>query len=230
MTILPARKKVMTEGEWEETLDPSVMLAYVQNHVSERKIRLLACGCCRHIWEHLPDQRSRRAVEVAERYADQLATPRELGQARGAALVVAGGAAWAAYWAANVKASGPLLNVFEAAVAAPARKATQLTRRAHTWDIVQAESVREQVELIREVIGNPFRQLQLPPYVFAWQGGLIRQLAEAIYQEKAFERMPLLGDALEDAGCYDEYILDHCRQGKSHVRGCWVLDLLLGKE
>jgi hypothetical protein len=58
----------------------------------------------------------------------------------------------------------------------------------------------------------------------------VRHLAEDVYEEKAFERMGVLGDALEDAGCTDEVVLSHCRQGAEHVRGCWVLDLILGRN
>lgn len=225
-----ARNHGMTEADWTANSDPTAMLAFLKDQrISERKMRLLACACCRRIWDYLPDSRSRRAVEVAERFADNLATPRELGTARGAALAVAGGAAWAAYWATNIKASGPVQNVFEAAVDAPARKATQKTLKALTWETVQAESVREQVELIREVVGNPFREPRLSSRCLGWEGGLVAELAEGIYEEQAFDRLPFLGDALEEAGCADEDILDHCRHGGPHVRGCWVLDLVLGK-
>jgi hypothetical protein len=64
----------------------------------------------------------------------------------------------------------------------------------------------------------------------AWNGGAIPRLAQTIYGQRAFERLPVLGDALEDAGCADRDVLDHCRGDRPHVRGCWVVDLLLGKE
>jgi len=56
------------------------------------------------------------------------------------------------------------------------------------------------------------------------------QLAEGIYEDRAFDSMPVLGDALEDAGCADEAILRHCRQADEHVRGCWVVDLILNRS
>src|SRR5688500_1818402 len=115
-----ARARAMTESDWRTSTDPTPMLAYLKEHASERKMRLLACACCRRIWEHLPDPRSRRAVEVAERFADDRATPRDLGHARNAALVAGTGPAWAAYWAANIKAAGPIWNVFAAAAPAVA--------------------------------------------------------------------------------------------------------------
>ena len=56
------------------------------------------------------------------------------------------------------------------------------------------------------------------------------KLAQGVYDDRAFDRLPVVGDALEDAGCDNADILDHCRQPGQHVRGCWVVDMLLGKE
>jgi hypothetical protein len=64
----------------------------------------------------------------------------------------------------------------------------------------------------------------------SWLTLTVRQLTQAIYDEGAFERLPILADALEDAGCDNADILNHCRQPGEHVRGCWVVDLVLGKE
>jgi hypothetical protein len=63
-----------------------------------------------------------------------------------------------------------------------------------------------------------------------WNGCAIRRIAQGIYDNRAFDRLPVLADALEEAGCHDPDILGHCRQPKEHVRGCWALDLILGKE
>jgi len=64
----------------------------------------------------------------------------------------------------------------------------------------------------------------------AWLTSTVTSLAQSIYQERAFDRLPILADALEDSGCTNPDILNHCRQPGEHVRGCWVVDLLLGKE
>jgi hypothetical protein len=80
---------------------------------------------------------------------------------------------------------------------------------------------------LREIFGNPFRPVILNT---AWRTSTVTALAQAIYEDRAFDRLPILADALEDAGCTDADILGHCRGGGEHVRGCWVVDLVLGKE
>jgi hypothetical protein len=84
-------------------------------------------------------------------------------------------------------------------------------------------------QLLRDILGNPFRQVTLNP---AWQTSTVTALAQAIYTDRAFDRLPILADALEDAGCDNADILNHCRQPSptEHVRGCWVVDLVLGKS
>jgi hypothetical protein len=84
-----------------------------------------------------------------------------------------------------------------------------------------------QCMLIRDIFGNPFRSIALNP---SWLTSTVLALAQGIYAEKAFDRMPILADALQDAGCDNEDILNHCRGPGPHVRGCWVVDLLLGKK
>jgi hypothetical protein len=88
-----------------------------------------------------------------------------------------------------------------------------------------------QAAIIHDIFRNPFRPSpSLPPAVLAWNGGTVCRIAQATYGERSFERLPILADALEDAGCTDAAILSHCRGPGPHVRGCWVLDLILGKE
>jgi hypothetical protein len=85
--------------------------------------------------------------------------------------------------------------------------------------------------LLRDIFGSLFRPLpSLPITVQTWNDGTPRKLAQMIYEAGAFDRLPLLADALEDAGCADAAILTHCRSGDEHVRGCWAVDLLLGKD
>jgi hypothetical protein len=84
--------------------------------------------------------------------------------------------------------------------------------------------------LLHEILGNPFRPVKLSPGWLAGNGRCVPLLAQAIYDERRFQDLPILGDALEDAGCTEKAIFSHCRQPGEHVRGCWVLDLLLGKK
>lgn len=91
-------------------------------------------------------------------------------------------------------------------------------------------AMTHQCDLIRDIFGDPFRRSHLDPAWLAWNNGTIPQLARAIYDEGRFADLPILADALEDAGCTDTIMLTHCRQPAEHVRGCWVVDLLLGYE
>jgi hypothetical protein len=88
----------------------------------------------------------------------------------------------------------------------------------------------EQAELVREVFGNPFRVPKINPDWLLWNHGAVRQIAEQIATTRNFADMPILADALEDAGCTDEYLLRHCRETRTHVPGCWALDAVLGRE
>jgi hypothetical protein len=88
---------------------------------------------------------------------------------------------------------------------------------------------REQAELVREVFGNPFRPSRADAHWLKWNGGTVRALAEAAYDSSDFGLLPVLADALQEAGCADVNVLNHCRKDGNHVRGCWVLDLLGGR-
>jgi BTB/POZ domain-containing protein KCTD9 len=88
------------------------------------------------------------------------------------------------------------------------------------------ESTPELCDLLREVVGNPCRPSRVERQWLTWNGGTVATLARTIGSEKKFDLMPLLGDALEDAGCTDADILAHCRDSRPHVLGCWAVDLL----
>jgi hypothetical protein len=92
-----------------------------------------------------------------------------------------------------------------------------------------AECVR-QADLVRCILGNPFRPARLDPIYLDTNDGAARRVAQAIYDGHAFADLPVLADALEDAGCTDDAVLSHCRDAGPHARGCWVVDLVLGKQ
>ena len=98
------------------------------------------------------------------------------------------------------------------------------------WDRRQAittQQKKKDAEVVRDLFGNPFRPVPLDA---SWLTAIVVSLAESVYAGRSFEGMPILGDALEEAGCTNADILGHCRGPGPHVRGCWVVDLLLGKE
>jgi hypothetical protein len=99
------------------------------------------------------------------------------------------------------------------------------------WNQAQGPEFAWQVDYLRDVVFNPFRLTpRVEPTWAAANDGAARKLAEAIYAERAFDRLPILADALEEAGCADAEILSHCRTQNVHVRGCWPVDLLLARS
>jgi hypothetical protein len=179
---------------------------------------------------HLPGGASQRATEVAERYADGRASLRELDEA-GEAADAEGGAL-----------SFDQLNPAVAVTGwAPDRVAVNASAYTAGWQVAPAlalgqwdttfAAVRAQhCDLLRDIAGNPFHPVIIPLSVLAWSGGTVVKLAQTIYEERLWEDLPILADALEDAGCTDADVLAHCRAGGQHARGCWLVDLLLGKS
>ena len=230
----------MTEAEWLACEAPRPMLEFLRGKASDRKLRLFACACCRRIWHLLKDERARRAVEIAERFADGLAGDDERSNARKLAQQAAQGrgvttaptapkcerrAASAAYYATACQA-------MEAAYNAPDLVVEVLVWQAGGYANCDSRHIRReeegpQAQLLRDLLGNPFRLVRFEP---GWRTGNVIDLARTIYKEHAFERLPILADALMDAGCDSADILSHCRSSGPHVRGCWVIDLLLGKS
>ena len=83
-----------------------------------------------------------------------------------------------------------------------------------------------QANVLRDLFGNPFRSVSFDP---SWASTNVLSLARHIYEGRDYSLMPILADALMDEGCDDEAMLSHCRGPNEHIRGCWLLDLLLGK-
>jgi hypothetical protein len=92
-----------------------------------------------------------------------------------------------------------------------------------------AESAAQAL-LLKDIFGNPFRPVIVDPAWLTWHDALLVSMAQQMYESRDFRDMPVLADALEEAGCTNQDILDHCRQPDEHVRGCWVIDALLGKS
>jgi hypothetical protein len=224
--------------EWLECTDPVPMLQLLRGRAGDRKLLLFACACCRRAWNQLTDLRSRRAVEAAERYADGEVSAQELAGAVGAArhayenaFLTHDNAAYAVVCLGAEKYHAAELASAYTAYATGHRHAG-VRSPALIHDVYtngQADERRLQADLLRDIFGNPFRTVRLEAAWLAWNGGVVPRLAEAIYNERRFADLPVLGDALEEAGCADPDVLSHCRCAGPHVPGCWVLDLLLGR-
>ena len=221
---------------------------------AKRKLRLFACGCVRRHWSRLSHIGSQRTVEAAERFADGLMSSVECLSAReeaGAAArdaerrvpsrrpgngrsVGAHGVWNAALAAYETACGGAVRAAFGVAsyIRAATRDLARISNPAASYieEAAEAAEAAAQAALLRDLF-NPFHQPPSPdPAWLAWNDGTVRKIAQAVYEECAFDRLPLLADALEDAGCTNAAILAHCREPGEHVRGCWVLDLLLGRK
>jgi hypothetical protein len=225
----------MIESEWLGCADPLAMLRHLGCKAGDRKRRLFACGCCRRAWHLLADPRIRTAVETAERYADKAATESELENANDCAEAVfrsrnltPGG--YAAAHAVVSATAGSLDPMHTASLVAQAivnpRNTAEPTKEEQA--IFEAERAA-QTCVLRDIVGNPFHIVAVEDSWLRWNDGTIPKLAQAMYEWRVFDRMTKLADALEKAGCAQSDILAHCRSGSVHVRGCWVVDLVLGK-
>jgi hypothetical protein len=221
----------MTEDEWIASNDPYPMHRPCRRIIREhpRKGRLFAVACCRRIWHLLADPRSRAAVEVAEEYAEGRATKDQL-QAAAAAAQAAHADAFRAR--GKVGASAEWAAEFTAAVDAwfAATHASNFAYVAAGDGLRPGPEHTAQAHLLRCVFGPlPFRVVLVERSWLKWNRGMVTRLATTIYDEFAFDRLPILADALEEAGCTDADILGHCRSDEAHTRGCWPVDLILDK-
>lgn len=218
----------MTEAQWLEGRDLEGMLRYATGWAGDRKLRLFAVACCRYVASELAAPASRRAVEVAERYADRQADRNELYEARTKAWALGMKREHARRDAGDLPIT--LHPVFLAAYAAEERVENVAVKLAQNLANSGADVRREAARLLHEVLGNPFRAGRVDPAWLEWHDGAAVEVARSIYEERRLGDVPVLADALEEAGCTDAAILDHCRGSGPHVRGCWVVDVLLGRQ
>jgi hypothetical protein len=227
---------------------------------SERKLRLFACACCQLVPYRLTPPSCRAALAVAEQSADGLCGEEDWAAACSLARVAADTAAeearqskavepWARHKAAEAVLSALAPWAWDAAVTVmPWAEDAQVGLAPWDRGVVPEPEERQQVvarlrrgreqvradqaALLREVFGpSPTRVPLVRSAWLAREDAAVGKLAAGIYQEGAFERLPILADALEEVGCDDQLMLRHARQTppRQHVRGCWLLDALLGR-
>jgi hypothetical protein len=217
----------VTEAEWLACVVPERMMKRFYPRPSSRKYRLFACACCRHSWKVSPKAPSPlavRAVELAELFADGLAVQVELWDCltrlkdcRRTGLITG---------ISDPQKNHPddlALNVIGVETIGDAKGASTFCRTV----VPSPDQAPTQVGFNRDIFGNPFRPVTFNP---EWRTDIATALARQMYESRDFGAMPILADALQDAGCENSDILDHCRGPGPHVRGCWVVDLVLGKE
>ncbi len=224
----------MTYEEWQTCRDLDALLTYARRRgqFSVRKRRLFACACCQKLDRLLP-RAHRRALAFAERFADGLASHAELlatwARAYHDPATLVDHAAWAACTAAGpgeaVLSQGYLSTVSVYAANALGHRRLRACAEgpgySPAWHI---ERARHRA-LLRDVLPPP-RAVRLDPRPFSAAVAVARW----IYEERLFDHLPILADALEEAGGVGAETLEHCRQPGEHVRGCWVVDLILGKS
>lgn len=225
----------MTGDEWLACEDLSQMLVFLESRGcwTNRKFRLFAVGCCRSVWSGLRDERSRAAVEAAERFADGRATRSEMRAAFTAASTAVVDCRDFSPFSEDQAIAAFLTaarNINESATKIPEDEDANEVA-SHVWsyaiDGELAEARKRQSALLRDIFGNPVRPIAVDP---AWLTSTVVALAQHMYDARDFSVMPILADALQDAGCGNDDILNHCRGDGPHVRGCWVVDQVLGKS
>jgi hypothetical protein len=217
----------MNEAVWLACTDPTPMLDFLRDLGSDRKFRLFGLSCCHDI-APLLDPRSLSSLATVERYADGLRSRSTLARTRAAATQVL-------EEASQGDRGGPLVvkwlchdDVWLQCGGIARESADFLASRQprHLMKAVRRLALLNRARLLRDVF-TPFRPTVFVPQ---WRTQTVVALATGIYEERAFDRLPILADALEESGCDNADVLSHCRGPGPHVRGCWVVDLVFGRE
>jgi hypothetical protein len=247
----------VTEAEWLTCIDPEKMLEALRasGTASDRKLRLFACACCRRIWHLLTDERSREGVLIAERYADGLANAKALRAGR----KMAEEAVDVTYGIEQEANAGALRLLFtegrrrqravQKALKAHAMAVVSVTAvealrprislRGVNATAMQTKAIEEKdvVFVLKDIFDNPSCPPSIDPVTLAWNNGTVDGLAQVAYECRQLpagtlepDRLAVLADALEEAGCGQQDMLKHLHSPGPHVRGSWPVDLLLGKS
>lgn len=239
----------MTEAEWLKCNEVYPLLSSLSEKTSDRKFKLFSIACCRRISHLIVDSVAQKLIDESERLADGLSPLSDITTFRGHQVDSKIASVAKAVTSACCEITLPELRSREGIGYVVAYYASCHAADAYSesvepgWDgyahysvfgpegfqrgedAIKRESMAH-LSILRDIFGNPFRPVTLNP---SWLTPKVVSIANGIYSEKAFDRMPILADALQDAGCDNEEILNHCRQPGEHVRGCWALDLILSK-
>jgi hypothetical protein len=206
----------MTEAEWLACEDPTLMLEYLREDAGDRKLRLFACVCFRETFKYHPkptNEPLEELIAATEAFVDGRLAATDWERVR---AEMPGGTFHPHSHASNASRAA----VFDAA--------RNRMRFGEPIDFTErAIQEQRQAAFLRDIFGNPFRPIMFSP---SWRTDTALTLARQMYESRDFGAMPILADALQDAGCEDAVILGHCRGEGPHVRGCWVVDLVLRKE
>jgi hypothetical protein len=217
------------EPEWLACRNTARLVSFLCHHdppLPLRKMRLFACACLGLIREQFAERKLHKGLALAEQLAEGRLGP-------GAGLQVALRLRGKVGDRPRGLPAAPLSTAEMRRLAVAAALASDhAVADAWPWvaRLLPADAPVSPGLLLRDIAGNPFRPFEPDPAWLTFQGGLIRRLAHDIYNEQRFAEMPVLGDVLEDAGCRNQAVLDHCRSTGPHVRGCWLLDSLLGQN
>jgi hypothetical protein len=244
-------KGILTEEEWLTANESWMLLSFLEGcfeertinlfrtKPSDRKWRLFACATVQSIASLIDNHLCRRCLEIAEQFADGLVDAGTLQRLQDSAEKQTWPDRWqgipAPYTAnfiagrAGITEQGHGCYTMARWVSGMVWEVIMAVKGVDpdNFDTVRAEREKYECKLIRCIFGNPFHSVTMDP---AWLTPKVKTLAHAIYDDRAFERMPELANALAEAGCSNQDILTHCRGPGPHVRGCWVVDLVLGKE
>ena len=214
------------ELRWPTSASPGLLLYYAKQKkvLKPRKSLLFACGCYRLVWDQIAFEGVRATVERAEEKADRNLSSEELRKSQYQGYV-RGLPTMSTQNLFQLSLSSLVTpKIIPTHVAWLVRAALDPAKHAHAnkW-----EDCAPQAGLVREIFGNPFRPVAFAP---DWRTDTTVAVAKQMYESREFSAMPILADALQDAWCDNEAILGHCRDATlTHVRGCWVVDLVLGK-
>lgn len=227
----------MTETEWLESNDPVPMLLFVEGKVSERKRRYFALACLEQQWGSSSDPVTVATLALAKQMIEKGApqTHRKVIRIAAGQVTIDCSSSWPPEPLVVNLSDGKTLRIEDLQASHPHYSAILNSLGCNqsvglSWIGFREFCTYRQAELLRDVIRGPFRPLLLCANWVQANGGIVRQLANLIYDERAFDHLPYLHDALVEAGCNEPEILDHCLCPGPHVRGCWVIDLLTGRQ